>query len=115
MIINMTSAAKKDSIRAISPVLQFALLLTPIVMSCFYLVYALTGWILEGRDKLNWSIEATGVAVWVGSGIIAYSLLVMLYVRWKGGARFHPLNLSSWVHIVLAVLLTVSVFVTVKA
>lgn len=83
-------------------------------MTCFFLVYSLTGWILEGRDKMNWSLEAPGVAVWVGTSIVAYCLVVMLYAHWKGASRYHWLNLSSWTHIILALLLTASVFVSVN-
>ncbi len=104
----------QNSVKPISPVVQFVLLLTPVVMSCFFLVYSLTGWIIEGRDKLNWALEAPGVAMWVGAGILIYSFLVMAYTRWKGAARYHVLNISSWGHILLAVLLTISVFITVK-
>jgi len=105
---------KQNSVKRISPVLQFCLLIIPMVMSCFYLVYALAGWIIDGRDKFNWSLEAPGVAIWVGSSVIAYSVLVLLYARWKGAAKYHLLNVSSWGHIVLSVLLTASVFITVK-
>ncbi len=83
-------------------------------MSCFFLVYALAGVVVEGRHKVNWSIEAPGVAIWVGAGIILYSVCVLLYAWWKGAVRYHVLNLSSWGHILLAVMLTISVFVSVK-
>jgi len=104
----------QNSINPISPVAQFALLLTPVVMSCFFLVYSLTGWIVEGRDKLLWSIEAPDVAMYTGAGIVAYCIVVLLYARWKGATRYHVLNVSSIGHILLAVLLSISVFVTVK-
>jgi len=105
---------KQNSIKPISPVIQFVLLLTPVVISCFYLVYSLTGWIIEGRDKLNWALEAPGVALWVGAGILLYCFLVLAYARSKGAERYHVLNVSSWGHMLLAVLLTISVFITVK-
>ena len=98
----------------IGPVMQFALLIVPIVMSGFFLVYALTGWILEGRDRLNWALEAEFVAVWVGLGIVAYSLLVSCWVWLKGGARWHPLIVSSIGHVVLTLLLVISVFITTR-
>jgi len=47
-------------------------------------------------------------------GVIAYSVLVLLYARWKGAAKYHLLVISSWGHIVLSILLTASVFITVK-
>lgn len=104
----------QNSLNPISPVAQFSLLLAPVVMSCFFLVYALTGLIVDGRDKLLWSIEALDVAFYTGAGIVAYSIVVMLYARWKGATRYHVLNISSIGHIVLSIVLVICVFVTVK-
>jgi len=114
LLYRQTTGMKQNSVKPISPVIQFVLLLTPVVMSCFYLVYSLTGWIIEGRDRLNWALEAPGVAIWVGAGILLYCFVVLAYARSKGAARYHVLNVSSWGHMLLAVLLTVSVFITVK-
>ena len=100
--------------RIVGPVLQFSLFIIPLVMNCFYMVYALAGWIIEGRDKLNWSLEAPTVGVWVCVGMLAYCLAVLFYVRWRGGKLRHPLSVSSIVHIVIALLLTMSVVITVK-
>lgn len=99
---------------AVGPVLEFALLIVPVVMNGFFVVYALTGWILEGRDKLNWSLEAESVSVYVGASVVIWSLVVSAYTRLRGGSRTHPLILSGWVHIVIAVLLVTSVFATVR-
>lgn len=104
----------QNSINPISPVAQFSLLLTPVVMSCFFLVYALTGLIVEGRDKLLWSIEALDVAFFTAAGIVAYCIVVLLYARWKGATRYHVLNISSVGHIALSVVLGICVLVTVK-
>ncbi len=109
-----TSEGEISSKPMISPVAQFTLLLTPVVMTCFYLVYALTGWVIEGRDKFNWSLEATRVALWVGSGIVLYSVLVLLFVRYRGVGKKHILVYSSFLHIGFAILTTVSVFVCVR-
>jgi len=98
----------------VSPVLQFVLLLTPMVMTCFYMVYALTGWVVEGRDKETWAIEAQNVAIWVGAGIALYSVLVMLLARFKGVWPKHILVYSSFMHIAIALLLTLSIFVCVR-
>ena len=99
---------------AVGPVMQFSLLIVPVVMSAFFLVYALTGWVLEGRDRINWSIEAESVALWVGAGIIGFCALVACWVLWSGGTRWHPLIVSSIGHAVLAVLLVSSIFVTTR-
>lgn len=104
----------QNSVNPISPVAQFSLLLAPVVMSCFFLVYALTGLIIEGRDLLLWSIEAPDVAFYTGMGIVAYCIVVMVYARLKGATRYHVLNISSIGHIVLSVLLGICVLVTVK-
>jgi putative copper export protein len=88
--------------------------MAPVVMNGFFLVYSLTGWAVEGRDKLNWALEAESVATWVGMGILIYSLAVMAYARWRGAARWHILNISSWGHIAVAALLVASVFISVR-
>lgn len=100
--------------RVAGPVMQFALLLIPIVMNGFFMVYSLTGWILEGRDKLNWSLEADGVALWVAISVSAYSVLIITVARWRGGAWTHPLCLSSIGHILLVFILAASVYVTIR-
>lgn len=84
--MNSKALAKDDHDRIaaargpIGPVMQFALLIVPMVISGFFLVYALTGWILEGRDHLNWSLEAEKVAVYVGLATLAYCMLVGVMV-----------------------------------
>lgn len=96
------------------PILQFSLLIVPLVMNCFYMVYSLTGWILDGRDRRNWSIEAPTVGIWVLVFTVLFSGLVIAYTRWRGGSWWHPLSISSIGHVVLAILLTISVLITVK-
>jgi len=100
--------------RVAGPVMQFALLLIPIVMNGFFMVYSLTGWILEGRDKLNWSLEADGVALWVAISVSAYCVLIITVARLRGGAWTHPLCLSSIGHILLVFILAASVYVTIR-
>ncbi len=111
----MTNDAATSSRPPVSPALQFVLLLSPVVMTCFYLVYALTGWVIEGRDKLNWSIEAGGVAFWVGSSVVLYCLLVLLLARYKGAGSKHILVYSSVFHIAMALLLTLSIFLSIQS
>jgi len=112
--MSQTTRMTQNSANPVSPVAQFALLLTPVVMSCFFLVYSLTGLVIEGRDKLNWAIEAPDVAMYTAAGIVTYCIVVMLYARWKGASRYHVLNISSIGHILLSVVLCISVLVTVK-
>ncbi len=97
----------------VHPVLQFVLLIVPVVMSGFYMVYALTGLILEGRDKVNWSIEAINVANSVGGGIALYSLFVMGFAYLRKLGTFHILMVSGLGHLVLALILTAVVYIIV--
>lgn len=99
---------------AVGPVTQFALLLVPIVMSCFFVVYAMAGWVVDGRDRMNWSVEAPTVGVWVLLGMLGFCGLVIAYTRWRGGSWWHPLVVSSIGHMVLSVVLTLSILITVK-
>lgn len=110
----MTHDDTKSSRPLISPVVQFVLLIVPVVANGFYMVYSLAGWALEERDKFNWSLEAGEVAVWVGATILAYCALVLLYVRLKKAPWLHPLAVSSYGHALIAILLTVSVFITLR-
>ncbi len=82
-------------------------------MTGFYLVYALVGLFLDGRDKANWALEALEVSVWVGGTISVFSLLVLLYAKIKKLPAMHLLSLSGWLHLVVAILLTLTVFVIV--
>ena len=107
--------ADAERARAVGPVTQFALLITPIVMNCFLLVYALTGWVIEGRDKLNWSLEAGGVALWVGLGVPLYGVLSIGWTRLMGGGWRHPLVLSGLFHTALALALAMAVLVAARS
>lgn len=100
--------------RIVGPVLQFSLFIVPIVMNCFYMVYALAGWVIEGRDKVTWSLEAPTVGFWVCSSLVGYSLLVLAYVRWRGASWWHPLSVSSIGHVIVVLALTASIFITIK-
>jgi len=84
----------------VHPVTQFVLLIVPVVMSGFFLVYSLTGLILEGKDRLNWSLEALDVALWVGGGITIYSLAVILFSVFKRLGRMHILPISAALHLI---------------
>lgn len=95
----------------ISPVLQFVLLIVPIVMSGFYLVFTLAGIGLEDQDQLKWQLEARSVGFMVGGGICLYSLLVLALARFKKLKAGHLLNISAWGHLLLSVILTIGIFV----
>jgi len=97
-----------------SPVLLFSLLMVPIVINCFFMVYALVGWVLEGRDKFKWSLEAEKVAFWVALVVLVWCTLQIAYANWKKLPRGHLLRISSYGHAAIAVLMTLSVLITVR-
>ena len=97
-----------------SPVLLFSLLMVPIVINCFFIVFALVGWIIEGRDKLNWSLEAVVVALRIAAVVVVWCILQLMYARWKQLPAGHILRISSYGHILIAVLMTLSVIITVR-
>jgi len=107
-------AAHLEQPYRMSPVLLFSLLMIPIVINCFFMVYALVGWILEGRDKFNWSLEAVEVALWVGAVVFVWCFLQLLYARWRKLPAGHILRVSSYGHMLIAVLMTLSVIITVR-
>jgi len=109
------TATDRRAARPVGPVLQFMLLIVPVVMTTFFLVYAITGWVLEGRHHVNWAIEAPLVAWWVGPGIVAYSALVALLVRLRGGRSGHPLMISSALHAGSALVLMACIFLAIRA
>lgn len=110
----MTRNISGDS-QIVGPVLQFALFIVPIVMNGFFSVYSLTGWILTGRDKANWALEAPSVALYVCVGMLIFCALVLLFTRWRGGTIRHVLSISSIAHSIVVVLLTLSVYIAVRA
>lgn len=110
----MTTNDTQNSRALISPVVQFVLLIVPVVANGFFMVYSMAGWALEGKDRFNWSLEAESVALWVGLTIVGYCVLVLLYIRLKRANWLHPLGVSSFGHTLIAILLTVSVFITLR-
>jgi len=93
--------------RPVSPVWQFICLLAPVVMTGFYLVYALVGLVIEGADKLKWSDEALQVGTLAAMIIFGINGLVMIYALFHRLRFSHLLWISPIFHIVVAVLLTV--------
>ena len=100
--------------RIVGPVVQFSLLIVPVVMNTFFLVYALMGLILEGRDLLNWSIEAAPNAPWVCAAVAGYSILVAAFALARGAGYGHPLVVSGLVHTGVAVACTGLILATVQ-
>lgn len=93
--------------RTVSPVWQFVCLLAPVVMTGFYMVYALVGLAIDGSDKLKWSEEALRVGVLVTGIILLINVLVMLYAFSRRLRFSHLLWVSPILHISIAIVLTV--------
>lgn len=93
--------------RPVSPVWQFISLLAPVVMTGFYLVYALVGLVIEGADKLKWSDEALQVGSLAAMIIFGINGLVIVYAFFHRLRFSHLLWISPIVHILIAILLTV--------
>ncbi|HBR96634.1 MAG TPA: hypothetical protein DD979_04560 [Gammaproteobacteria bacterium] len=86
--------------------LQFFLLLLPIVFSSFFFVFAVVGFFLDGRDKVQWSVEAWEVSVLTAILIIGFNALVLILVWFRALGMRHPLALSAAGHIALSLVLT---------
>ncbi len=95
----------------ISPVLQFVLLIAPIVLSSFFFIYAVVGLIIDGRDKVQWAVEAWDVSLMTAAMIIGFSVLVLILVVVRKLGLKNILTLSSIFHITLAICLMVLVAV----
>jgi hypothetical protein len=108
------TANTTEEFRAIGPVLLLALLIIPVIMNGYLMVYSLAGWVLTGRDQLNWMQKAEPLALWMGAGIVFWCVLVMLLVRRIGAGRAHILLVSSVGHVVVACLSMASIFVTTR-
>ena len=93
--------------RPVSPVWQFVCLLAPVVMTGFYLVYALVGLVIDGSDKLKWSDEALQVGILATMIIVSINVLVMAYALFHRLRYSHLLWLSPILHIAIAIVLTV--------
>lgn len=96
--------------RPISPVLQFALLLSPVVMTCFYFVYAVLGLVIDGASKLRWDEEARDVGLAVMVMMLGYCALCLFVVWLKRAGLQHPVTVSSLVHGIVAICLTALIF-----
>ncbi len=90
----------------VSVVWQFISLLAPVVLTGFYLVYALVGLVIEGQSKIKWSDEALVVGLRVLLLIVIMNLLVMAYAFIKKLPVKHLLWISPIAHISIGVVLT---------
>ena len=90
----------------VSPVVQFICLLAPIVLTGFYLVYALVGFIIEGQSKLRWCDEALEVGVFVTMITVGLNAMVMGYAWFSRVRLKHVLWISPAFHIGVAIILT---------
>ena len=97
--------------RPISPLLQFALLLAPVVMTCFYIVYAVVGLFIDGASKMRWDEEAQAVGLGTLGLILGYCAFSLLIVWLKRGGLHHPVTITSIVHSLIAISLTVLIFI----
>ncbi|GEM_PF-2719812 len=95
--------------RPIHPALQLLILLAPVVLNGFFLIYALVGLVLEGDSMLRWSDEALGVSLWLTLVNLGYSLFEFLLARWRRLPLRCLLNISAGGHLLLALLLTAMV------
>jgi len=105
-----------DSVQPrVSPVVVFVSLLAPVVLTGFYLVYALVGLVVEGQSKQKWSEEALVVGLRVLLLIVIINLIVMIYAWVKKVSKTHLLWLSPLAHILIGVLLTITIAVIHQA
>ena len=86
------------------------LLLIPVVVTGFFLVYALVGWVIDGDALLRWQSEAMQVALLTALGQVFICVCVFVFSRIKRLSWRHLLTWSGPVHIVLAIGLAVAVY-----
>lgn len=107
----MTHVRETDPNRPkMAPVLQFFLLLWPIVFTCFYFIYALLGLVVSGDDLLYWQAESRNVAGVVAPGILAFVGVCLAYVAWLRLGLYHPVAVSSLLHGIICIALTALIF-----
>jgi len=92
--------------RPVHPALQLLILLAPVVLNGFFLIYALVGLVLEGDSMQRWSDEALDVSLWLTVVNVGYSLFEHLLARWRRLPLRCLLNISAGGHLLLALLLT---------
>ena len=110
---NMEGAVMGAEPRPVHPALQLLLMLAPIAMNGFFLVYALVGVFLDGKEHLRWSGEALSVASWICFIMLGYSLFLYAIARLRQLRGWCLLNIAAVGHAALAVALLLIVKATV--
>lgn len=110
---NMGGAAMGAEPRPVHPALQLLLLLAPIALNGFFLVYALVGMFLEGKDRLYWTDEALDVAGWVCIVMLGYSLFLHAIARLRRLRGWVLLNIAAAAHAGIAIALLLIVKATI--
>lgn len=95
----------------VSPIITFISLLAPIVITSFYLVYALVGLVIDGQSKIKWSDEALVVGLRVMLLIVLMNAVVIFYAWVKKVSKTHLLWVSPLVHIGIGLALTLMIAV----
>ena len=81
------------------------LLLVPLVISGFFLVYSLLGWVLEGPSLLRW-LDEVWVVSWPTALVqITFCLAVTAWARGRRFAWSHPLCWNGLVNTGLVITL----------
>lgn len=96
---------------SVSAVATLPLLLIPIVISGFFLVFTLVGLILEGDSLALWQNESWNVAWPVAAAQIGLSVCIFAFARYRNLPPSHLLSWSGFVHAGLALVLVVIVYV----
>lgn len=95
---------------SVSMVALLPLLLIPLVISGFFLVYALVGLVLEGDSLIRWRNEAWSVSWPTASIQLGVCVCIIAYARYKKLPWGHLLNWSSIAHGVLMLSLAMVVY-----
>ena len=86
------------------------LLLIPVVVTGFFLVYALVGWVLEGEALSRWQAEAMQVALLTALAQVFACFCIFVFSRIKRLSWRHLLTWSGPVHILFAIALAFAVY-----
>ena len=95
---------------SVSIVTRLPLLLIPLVISGFFLVYTLVGLVLEGDSLSLWIDESWSVAWPVAAGQIGVCACIIAFARYKKLPFSHVLSWSGLVHIALVLALAAIVY-----